>query len=73
MIDKETLGTRLDLLGTVNETPKLLSSTTIGVLWTAMSPAFSFGLAAGLMAPGTLWLATFRSDRGVEGDVLNGK
>jgi Na+/melibiose symporter-like transporter len=44
------------LLGTVNGTSKFVSSTVVGVLWTVVSPAFGFGLAAFLMAIGTVAL-----------------
>jgi MFS family permease len=63
MVTEETLGTSLGALGTVNGTAKFVSSTAVGVLWTAISPVFSFGLAAGLMGLGTLMLARLRSDR----------
>jgi MFS family permease len=62
LVTEETLGTSLGALGTVNGTAKFVSSTAVGVLWTAVSPVFSFGLAAGLMALGTLMLARLRSD-----------
>ena len=48
-------------LGTVNGTAKLISSTAVGVLWTAVSPAFGFALAATLMAAGTVALARMRA------------
>ncbi len=63
MVRRETLGTSLGALGTVNGTAKLISSTAIGVLWTVVSPAFSFGLAAALMALGTILLALLKRDR----------
>jgi MFS family permease len=63
MVTEEMLGTSLGALGTVNGTAKFVSSTAVGVLWTAISPVFSFGLAAGLMGLGTLMLARLRSDR----------
>lgn len=43
-------------LGTVNGTAKFISSAMVGVVWTAVSPALGFGLAAFLMAAGTLAL-----------------
>lgn len=61
LIDEETLGTSLGALGTVNGTAKFISSAAIGVLWTVVSPVFSFGLAAGLMAIGTGMLARLRN------------
>lgn len=70
LVSKETLGTSLGALGTVNGTAKFVSSTAVGVLWTVVSPAFSFGLAAVLMALGTILLA--RLQRGRErGDGTN--
>jgi len=48
-------------LGTVNGTAKLISSTAVGVLWTAVSPVFGFALAATLMAAGTVVLARMRA------------
>lgn len=57
LVTEETLGTSLGALGTVNGTAKFVSSTAVGVLWTVVSPVFSFGLAAALMALGTLMLS----------------
>jgi MFS family permease len=64
LVTKETLGTSLGALGTVNGTAKFVSSTAVGLLWTVVSPVFSFGLAAGLMALGTLLLARSQRERG---------
>ena len=47
-------------LGTVNGATKFISSTAVGLLWTAVSPAFGFTLAALFMAVGTLALARLR-------------
>ncbi len=44
-------------LGTINGVGKLVSSVTVGVLWTALSPAAGFGLAGVMMAIGTVVLA----------------
>jgi hypothetical protein len=55
----------------VNGTAKFFSSTTVGVLWTAISPVFSFGLAAGMMAFGTLMLVRLQTARKVGGDETN--
>lgn len=65
LVTQETLGTGLGALGTVNGTAKFISSTSIGVLWTVVSPIFSFGLAASLMAFGTILLV--RLQRNCEG------
>lgn len=59
----ETLGTSLGALGAVNGAAKFVSSTTVGVLWSAVSPVLGFGLAGGLMALGALMLSRLRSDR----------
>lgn len=56
MVKKETLAMSIGALGTVNGTAKFVSSTMVGVLWTAFSPVFSFSLAAALMAAGTIVL-----------------
>lgn len=57
MVDGETLATSYGALGTVNGTTKFISSALVGVLWTAVSPAAGFGLAALLMGAGTLLLS----------------
>jgi MFS family permease len=62
MVGAETLGTGLGALGTLNGTAKFVSSTTVGIIWTTVSPVVGFGLAAGLMALGTLLLAQLRFD-----------
>ena len=56
MVGNDLLATAVGALGTVNGTAKFISSTMVGVLWTAISPVFSFGLAAALMAAGTVVL-----------------
>lgn len=43
MVTPDMLGTSLGALGTVNGTAKSISSTAVGILWTAVSPTFSFG------------------------------
>jgi MFS family permease len=57
LVSEETLGTSLGVLGSVNGIAKFVSSTMVGVLWTVVSPVFSFALAAVLMGMGTLLLA----------------
>ncbi len=52
-------------LGTVNGTAKFLSSSLVGVLWTAVSPIFGFGLAALLMITGTGFLLQLVLKNGV--------
>jgi MFS family permease len=60
MVSQDTLATSYGALGTVNGAAKFVSSTAVGVLWTAVSPVFSFGVAALLMAAGTLALVRSR-------------
>lgn len=60
LVSSATLGTSLGVLGTVNGTVKFIASSGVGFLWTVVSPAFSFGLAAVFMALGTLMMARLR-------------
>lgn len=60
MVSQETLSTSYGALGMVNGASKFVSSTAVGVLWTAVSPTFSFGVAALLMAAGTVALIRAR-------------
>jgi MFS family permease len=60
MVSAETLATSYGALGTVNGTAKLVSSSAVGVLWTAVSPEFGFGLAALLMIAGTFAMQRLR-------------
>ncbi len=60
MVNHDTLATSYGALGTVNGTAKLISSSAVGVLWTAVSPEFGFGLAALLMLAGTLGMQRLR-------------
>jgi predicted MFS family arabinose efflux permease len=62
MVGADTLGMSYSALGTVNGAAKFISSTAVGLLWTLVSPVFSFGLAALLMAAGTAALARVRGD-----------
>jgi MFS family permease len=57
MVSAETLATSYGALGTVNGAAKLISSSAVGILWTAVSPILGFGVAAALMAVGTVALA----------------
>jgi hypothetical protein len=62
---EDTLATSYGALGTVNGTTKFISSTLVGVLWTATSPVIGFGLAALLMAVGAFsltWLSLRSTD-----------
>jgi MFS family permease len=62
MVCGDTLGMSYGVLGTVNGTAKFISSTAVGLLWTLVSPVFSFGIAALLMAAGTRALLRVRKD-----------
>lgn len=52
----ESLTMSYGVLGSVNGAAKFISSATVGVVWTMVSPVLGFGLAAVLMAVGTLAL-----------------
>jgi MFS family permease len=56
MVNGDMLAMSFGALGTVNGTSKFVSSSLVGVLWTVVSPIFGFGLAALLMAAGTMAL-----------------
>ncbi len=56
MVQPDSLAMSYGALGTVNGAAKFVSSATVGVVWTAVSPIVGFGLAALLMAAGTLAL-----------------
>ncbi|MCI0655427.1 MAG: MFS transporter [Methylococcaceae bacterium] len=60
MVQSDILAMSSGALGTVNGAAKFISSATVGVLWTAVSPELSFGLAALFMAAGTLSLLRIR-------------
>jgi MFS family permease len=60
MVSQGMLAMSYGALGTVNGTSKFVSSTVVGVLWTVVSPVFGFGLAAVLMAAGTMALLRVR-------------
>ncbi len=53
MVEEETRMISLGALGTVNGVAKFVSSATVGVVWTVVSPVAGFALAAVLMAAGT--------------------
>lgn len=61
MVSASTLATSYGALGAVNGTAKFISSTLVGVLWTAISPMLAFMLAALLMLAGTLALSRVAS------------
>lgn len=56
MVSADTLAMSYGALGTINGTAKFISSTLVGVLWTAESPVVAFTVAALLMLAGTLAL-----------------
>lgn len=60
LVNPEVRALSYGVLGTVNGTAKFVSSTAVGLLWTAISPELGFGLAALLMAGGTVALARLR-------------
>jgi len=57
MVSVTTLSTSIGALGTVNGVAKFISSAAVGILWTAVSPVFGFGVAALFMTAGTLVLS----------------
>lgn len=56
MVQPETLAMSYGALGAVNGTAKFISSSLVGVLWTAVSPMSGFGVAAFFMTAGTVAL-----------------
>lgn len=60
MVQPDTLTISYGALGTVNGVAKFVSSATVGLVWTAVSPVLAFGLAAMLMIAGTLALIRVR-------------
>ncbi|MER2511360.1 MAG: MFS transporter [Nitrosomonas ureae] len=52
MVQAETMTMSIGALGTVNGVAKFISSATVGVVWTAVSPELAFALAAGFMLAG---------------------
>jgi MFS family permease len=61
MVQAETMTLSIGALGTVNGAAKFLSSATVGVVWTAVSPVLAFALAAGFMLAGMLVLLRVRA------------
>ncbi len=57
LVEPGTLAISYGALGTVNGTAKLVSSSMVGLLWTAVSPVASFGVAAVFMVLGTIALS----------------
>lgn len=56
-------GIRCGAPGSANAVGDLVSSMAVGFLWTAASPPTGFGVAAGLMAVGTITRARLRALR----------
>lgn len=67
MVPPEGLAIGYGVLGTVNGTAKFISSAAVGMMWTAVSPVLGFGVAALLMAAGTLALMQLKGRRIDEG------
>jgi MFS family permease len=63
MVRPDTLAMSYGALGTMNGAVKFISSATVGVVWTAVSPELGFALAAGMMVAGTLALLRVRKGR----------
>lgn len=60
MVQTDNLAMSYGALGAVNGAAKFVSSATVGVVWTTVSPVASFGFAAILMASGTLMMRRIR-------------
>ncbi len=58
-VPSQLRGTGYGLLGTVNGVGDLVSSSMVGILWTAISPVAGFGFAALLMFTGALVMMFF--------------
>lgn len=61
MVQAQTMTMSIGALGTVNGAAKFLSSATVGVVWTVVSPVLAFALAAGFMLAGTFALLRVRA------------
>lgn len=60
IVKAESLSVALGTVGTVNGLSKFVSSTAVGIMWTLVSPTFSFGIAALVMLSGAITLASVR-------------
>jgi MFS family permease len=56
MVQSDTLAISYGALGVVNGTTKFISSAAVGLIWTAVSPALGFVLAATVMIAGSAFL-----------------
>ncbi|QKE40271.1 MAG: hypothetical protein HO274_02185 [Ferrovum myxofaciens] len=61
MVPTETMIMSIGALGTINGVAKFLSTASIGVVWTAVSPVLAFALTAGFMLAGTFALPRVRA------------
>jgi MFS family permease len=61
MVRDDDLAMSYGALGTVNGMAKLVSSASVGILWSAVSPVVGFALAGALMAAGSVALARLRA------------
>jgi len=60
LLPEDLRGTGYGALATVNGLGDFVSSTLVGILWTAISPATGFGFAAVLMFLGAIFLLRLR-------------
>ena len=60
LVPKGVRGTAYGVLGTVNGVGDFAASAMVGILWTAVSPAVAFGIAATLMMVGAAMLSGMR-------------
>ncbi|HYM44396.1 MAG TPA: MFS transporter [Steroidobacteraceae bacterium] len=67
MVDAAQITTGYGALGAVNGAAKFVSSATVGVLWTTVSPVAAFALAALLMGFGTLAFVNAAGNVGAAG------
>ena len=59
-------GTAYGALAATNGVGDLISSSLVGLLWTALGPGIGFGIAALACAIGTLLLVAVREDAGAD-------
>ena len=66
LVPPEQIAISYGALGTINGVTKFVSSSVVGIVWTAGSPVLSFGVAMAAMSAGTLVLlyAMRRQDGG---------
>ncbi len=69
LVPAPSRGLAYGVLGSVNGVGDLVSSTGLGLLWTAVSPSVAFAVAASLMAIGTLAMARNHQDPRLPGAV----